>query len=247
MSRVQFSPRFVAIAHFSCQEGNRVALSEIDRNLLDRCLQQKPRAWEDFVDRFMGLVVHVVNHTARARSVRLTPADRDDLCAEVFLATIRNDFGVLRNFRGHSSLATYLTVVARRIVVKELLSRMSAARLGDSRGRLFGPNRRPTRSHRRRGTARRPGRSRNGCWAACKAPKPKWCACSTWRAEAIRRLAAWSACRRTALAPSSAEPATRCAGRASTPSPIDTTVAHRTHLPPRPAQNDAPHAGYALA
>jgi RNA polymerase sigma-70 factor, ECF subfamily len=108
-----------------------VALSEIDRNLLERCLQRKPRAWEDFVDRFMGLVVHVVNHTARARSVRLTPADRDDLCAEVFLTTIKNEFALLRNFRGKSSLATYLTVVARRIVVKELLSRMPAARLGD--------------------------------------------------------------------------------------------------------------------
>ena len=31
-----------------------VALSEIDRSLLDRCLNRKPRAWEDFVDRFMG-------------------------------------------------------------------------------------------------------------------------------------------------------------------------------------------------
>jgi RNA polymerase sigma-70 factor, ECF subfamily len=108
-----------------------VALSEIDRSLLERCLQARPRAWEDFVDRFMGLVVHVVNHTARARSVRLSTADRDDLCAEVFLAIVKNDYAVLRNFRGKSSLATYLTVVARRIVVRELLSRMSAAQLVD--------------------------------------------------------------------------------------------------------------------
>jgi len=108
-----------------------VALSEIDRNLLDRCLQRKSRSWEDFVDRFMGLVVHVVNHTARARSIRLTPVDRDDLCAEVFLAILQNDCAILRNFRGKSSLATYLTVVARRIVVHELLARMPAARLAD--------------------------------------------------------------------------------------------------------------------
>jgi RNA polymerase sigma-70 factor, ECF subfamily len=108
-----------------------VALSEIDRNLLERCLQRKPRAWEDFVDRFMGLIVHVVNHTAQTRSLRITTADRDDLCAEVFLATIRNDFAVLRNFRGQSSLATYLTVVARRIIVRELLSRISAGHPGD--------------------------------------------------------------------------------------------------------------------
>jgi len=106
-----------------------VALSELDRNLLQRCLSRKPRAWEDFVDRFMGLVVHVVRHSAQARNLRLTPEDRDDLCAEVFLAIINDDFALLRNFRGQSSLATYLTVVARRIAVKALLKRKPAVRL----------------------------------------------------------------------------------------------------------------------
>jgi len=95
-----------------------VVLTEIDRGLLERCLQGKPRAWEDFVDRFMGLVVHVVNHTAQIRGLRLGPEDRDDLVSEVFLGILRNDFAVLRHFRGQSSLATYLTVVARRIVVR---------------------------------------------------------------------------------------------------------------------------------
>lgn len=108
-----------------------MALFEIDRNLLERCLQRKPRAWEDFVDRFMGLVVHVVNHSAQARSIRLTPADRDDLCAEVFLQIIRDDFAILRHFRGQSSLATYLTVIARRVVVRELLRRKPTAPLGE--------------------------------------------------------------------------------------------------------------------
>jgi len=98
-----------------------VALSEIDRNLLDRCLEDKPRAWEDFVDRFMGLVIHVINHSARARGIRLTPEDRDDLCSEVFLNLIKDDFAILRHFRRKSSLATYLTVVARRIVVRSLM------------------------------------------------------------------------------------------------------------------------------
>ena len=61
-----------------------MALSDIDRNLLDRCLNNKPRAWEDFVDRYMGLVVHVINHTAQCRSLRLSTSDREDLAAEVF-------------------------------------------------------------------------------------------------------------------------------------------------------------------
>ncbi|OHB79514.1 MAG: RNA polymerase subunit sigma-70 [Planctomycetes bacterium RBG_16_64_12] len=108
-----------------------MALSEIDRNLLERCLQRKSRAWEDFVDRFMGLVVHVVNYTAQARSIRLSPEDRDDLCAEVFLNIIKDDFGTLRHFRGQSSLATYLTVVTRRIVVKRMMQRKPSGPLRD--------------------------------------------------------------------------------------------------------------------
>ena len=108
-----------------------MALLEIDRKLLDRCLAHKPRAWEDFVDRFLGLAVHVVNHTALARSIRLTPADRDDLIAEVFAGMVEDDYAVLRHFRGESSLATYLTVIARRIVVRELLQHRSPAMLAD--------------------------------------------------------------------------------------------------------------------
>jgi RNA polymerase sigma-70 factor (ECF subfamily) len=108
-----------------------VALSEIDRNLLDRCLHRKPRAWEDFVDRFMGLVVHVINHTAQCRSTSLSATDREDLAAEVFLAIVDNDMAVLRHFRGKSSLATYLTVVARRVVVRKLVEGKTAMPLGE--------------------------------------------------------------------------------------------------------------------
>jgi RNA polymerase sigma-70 factor (ECF subfamily) len=113
-------------------EEDALVLSEIDRNLLERCLERKPRAWEDFVDRFMGLVVHVINHTAQARSLRLGLQDRDDLVSEVFLDLLKDDFAILRHFRGQSSLATYLTVVARRIVVKGLLHQKSPARLTEA-------------------------------------------------------------------------------------------------------------------
>ena len=109
--------------------GNTVALSEIDRDLLERCIERKPRAWEDFVDRFMGLAVHVVNHTARVRSLRLTSEDREDLCAAVFLEIIKEDFALLRHFRRQCSLATYLAVVARRVVVRKILSHKMPAQL----------------------------------------------------------------------------------------------------------------------
>ena len=112
-----------------------VALSDIDRDLLQRCLGRGPRAWEDFVDRFLGLVLHVITHTAQTRSIRLTTQDREDLSAEVFLALVQDDFAILRRFRGESSLATYLTIISRRIIVHHLQKRRSTSSLSDSQER----------------------------------------------------------------------------------------------------------------
>jgi RNA polymerase sigma-70 factor (ECF subfamily) len=107
-----------------------VALTDLDRQLIQRCLAQEPGAWKDFVDRYTGLFVHVMQHTAHSRSVPLTPEDLDDLCSEVLMAVLERDFAVLRRFRGQSSLATYLVVIARRIAVKELSRRRLAEALG---------------------------------------------------------------------------------------------------------------------
>ena len=98
-------------------------LSNVDRELLQRCLSRSSSGWDDFVDRFIGLVQHVVDHTASARSIPLSPTVREDLVSDVFVSLLKNDFQVLRRFRGQSSLATYLTVIARRIVVRGLLQR----------------------------------------------------------------------------------------------------------------------------
>ncbi len=99
-----------------------MGLSEVDRQLLQRCLDRAPRAWQDFVDRFLGMVIHVANHTAETRGFRLDDATRDDLVAEVFMTIVASDFGVLRRFRRNCSLATYLTVIARRVIVRRLFA-----------------------------------------------------------------------------------------------------------------------------
>jgi len=95
-----------------------VSLSDVDRQLLDRCLSGSPRAWEDFVDRFLGLVLHVANHTAQVRGMPLQTATRDDLVAEVFMVIVSGDYAPLRRFQRNCSLATYLTVIARRVIVR---------------------------------------------------------------------------------------------------------------------------------
>jgi RNA polymerase sigma-70 factor (ECF subfamily) len=103
-----------------------VALTPPDRDLLKRCLQHEPGAWNDFVDRFLGLIYHVIHHTAHLRSVPLRPEDTEDVAAEILLQLVAKDYNVLRQFRAKSSLPTYLTVVARRICVQELARRAAA-------------------------------------------------------------------------------------------------------------------------
>lgn len=100
-----------------------MALTPLDKSLLQRCLSRESGAWNDFVDRFLGLIYHVIHYTAHLRSVSLTPEDIEDIAAEVMLQIIANDYAVLQQFRGQSSLATYLTVIARRITIHELAQR----------------------------------------------------------------------------------------------------------------------------
>ena len=105
-----------------------MSLSDIDRKLLETCLAGQPGAWEDFVDRFLGLVLHVINHTAQSRSVELSSHDREDLAGDVFLEIVKNDYALLRRFRGKAALTTYLTVVSRRIVVHRIKQGVAAPR-----------------------------------------------------------------------------------------------------------------------
>jgi len=107
-----------------------VPLSDLDRKLIDRCLGKEPGAWNDFVDRYLGLIYHVIHHVAHSRSRLLSASDTEDVAAEILLAIVDDDYEVLRRYKGLSSLPTYLTVIARRICVKEIIRRQREAELG---------------------------------------------------------------------------------------------------------------------
>ncbi len=100
-----------------------MALTALDRALLKRCLNHEPEGWKAFVDRFLGLIYHVIRHTSNLYDTPLISEDTEDVAAEIFLEFVQNDYAVLRQFRGHSSLATYLTVIARRICMRVLNQR----------------------------------------------------------------------------------------------------------------------------
>jgi RNA polymerase sigma-70 factor (ECF subfamily) len=105
-----------------------VALTAVDRNILHKLLQHESGAWNEFVDRFLGLVYHVIHYTAHLRSNPVTPEVVEDIAQEILAQLSANDYALLRQFRGNSSLSAYLTVVARRICVRELVKRSGPPR-----------------------------------------------------------------------------------------------------------------------
>ena len=111
----------------SRNRGGDVGLIARDRDLIRRCLHHEAGAWNDFVERFLGLIYHVVQHTADLRSFPLKPEDKEDVAAQVLLRHRRERLRRPAQFRGSSSLAAYLTVIARRACVTELARRAAQA------------------------------------------------------------------------------------------------------------------------
>jgi len=105
-------------------------LTKADRKLINDLLSGCESAWAGFVNRFAGLIIQVIRHTAHAHSLRLSPDDEDDLCSDTFAALLDRRMSVIRNFRGRSSFATYLAVVVRRIVVRKMTRRRYSEALG---------------------------------------------------------------------------------------------------------------------
>ncbi len=101
-----------------------MALTTQDRNLLRQCLGHEPGAWNDFIDRYLGLIYHVIRHTAYLRSHFLQPEETEDVAAEIVREISANDYALLRQFRGNSSLGAYLTVIGRRICINQLAKRV---------------------------------------------------------------------------------------------------------------------------
>lgn len=102
-----------------------MALTDVDDDLLKRCLTKQPGSWNDFVDRYLSLIYHAIHFTAHLRSARLSPEDVEDIAAEVLVQLVADNYKALREFKREASLSTYLTVIARRICVHELTRRQA--------------------------------------------------------------------------------------------------------------------------
>lgn len=105
-------------------------VSEIERELLKRCFEHQEEAWPDFIDRYLRLIHHVIALTSQNRSVTLKESEVEELAAEILQELTSSDYAALRQFRGESSLAAFLTVVTRRICVRRLVEMRQQSALG---------------------------------------------------------------------------------------------------------------------
>jgi RNA polymerase sigma-70 factor, ECF subfamily len=118
-----------------------MALTPLDRDLVTRCVAGESLAWQQFVDRYLGLIHQAIRHTAHARSLALTATEVDDLAADVLGCFVDHKYRVFRRFRGEASLATYVAVIVRRWTVNHLARRAAMQRRSEAppRGRVADP------------------------------------------------------------------------------------------------------------
>ncbi len=90
-----------------------------DLKLVRQLLARQKNAWREFVQRFQDLVYARVHQTLERSRTQYDRSDIEDIFAEVFSSLLANDFRSLRNFRGESSLATWLAVVAQRVCIRQ--------------------------------------------------------------------------------------------------------------------------------
>ncbi len=84
-----------------------------DAELVKRCIRREPGAWVEFVDRFKGTVQALARRYLKLSGHLPDEPEIEDIVQDVFLAIIRRDFRLLRNYDSTYTVKTYLGVIAR--------------------------------------------------------------------------------------------------------------------------------------
>lgn len=94
-----------------------------DLELIRRCIDGEPGGWRQFVDRFAPTVKALGRRYLRLHGYLPDDAELEDIVQEVFLAVVRRDFRLLRNYDPTYTLKTYLGVITRTEVHRQLRRR----------------------------------------------------------------------------------------------------------------------------
>ena len=89
-----------------------------DLELVHRCIAREPGAWRDFVDRFAATARIVARRYLKLHG--RAHEDVDDTVQDVFVAITRRDFRLLKNYDPRYTFKTYLGVITRTEVYRQL-------------------------------------------------------------------------------------------------------------------------------
>ena len=91
---------------------------------LHHCLEGDKQAWDDFVQRYSGVIYAAVGHVFGSRGAGTTGRTPEDVAQDVFVRLVKDDYRLLRKFEPQrASLETWLTLVARSVAIDCLRKR----------------------------------------------------------------------------------------------------------------------------
>ncbi len=89
-------------------------------DLLGKCLKGDKRAWDVFVGRYAPVIIAAARRAGVSSSASYQQA-AEDICQEVFLRLVKNNFHLLKTYDPQrASLTTWLTIVARSTAIDSL-------------------------------------------------------------------------------------------------------------------------------
>jgi RNA polymerase sigma-70 factor (ECF subfamily) len=89
-----------------------------EKELVQKCIEGSPAAWEEFVDRYGRYIYSVVFKTLQASRWHFKPEDSDDIVSRVFVSFLENNRQLFRNFEWRCSLKTWIWIVTRKMVIR---------------------------------------------------------------------------------------------------------------------------------
>ncbi len=90
-----------------------------ENRLVQSCLQQRPFAWQQFVDAFLPVVLQTIQEIAVQTSQQWPESQHEQFSRQVFRQLRDDDFQLLRDWDSELDFTTYLVIATRRIVLNK--------------------------------------------------------------------------------------------------------------------------------